>query len=251
MNINELERKVHQKKFEPTIEDYDTLIDHFRKLSESEDKETMLAAVRKYAHYVAEASSRLDIEDPKKLKQYIDILSDAMAKLPYGGQYNADLNKMTGKWLELTGNDKASVIKEEKGYAGIESGVFAFGDPELAKELPELKEFTDKELDSHVKTGKIAYLSAEGDGKYGVTVRLLDASEPVLKPNEYKNVIYSTEVLPMKNQSGVFRAGDMGLYDEHWDVTDMEVEPGDYKAMIFAVDVPDTYFGFIVVLCRA
>jgi hypothetical protein len=250
-DIYDIERKIHQKGYEPKQEDYDALIRHYYEIAAKNGK-TRTDALKKCAYLVSEVS-KLDSDDTEKLKWYIDVLEDSI-KAVRSGPYIATLTKMKGKWLELSGDGPAEILKEKRTLADIDSGILAVGDPAFLTKLPQFDKIPDDELQRLADAGQVRYFPAEGAGKYTVTLRLVNSNEPVLKEGEYKYVFDASGTRELKNGTGVFRVADaLNTDGKTGEVLDFEVREGEYKIAIFHVSVPgetEGYVGFIVVFCK-
>lgn len=127
-----------------------------------------------------------------------------------------DLNRaqawLTKKRLEATGCAEAQTLGEKKKTVAVESASLAAAPDNVAD--GEFLSWVNADVLAAMNDGRFFTVSFQGDDWYPLTLRWIDAAEPVLKPDEYKHLEGSSEVGFLRIDSGELRFGASEDLDE-------------------------------------
>ena len=113
---------------------------------------------------------------------------------------------LTKKRLEATGCAEARILGEKKKTVAVESASLAAAPDNIADDGAFLT-WPNADLLAAMNDGRFFKVSFQGDDWYPLTLRWIDAAEPVLKPDEYKHLEESSEVGFLRIGSGELRFG--------------------------------------------
>lgn len=247
MNLNELEKKVFTQPKAVTLDELEFLArtcwDKYNVEQDTRGKWKLINKAGYYGHWATESGeTNLD-----RLSFYMEILREE-SRIHPSENTNRNLSFVTSKWLDASGAGNTQILKEQKGNVSVESGTVFIGDPSTLPNLADWPDVSEKSLKELTDKGLGLFVSPGADGTYKTVLRVIDGQFPILKKEEYKKVIMSSEA-EVEVTSGIVCVSDM--YMSEYDVSvKMDVDPGRYKVGCYYHENSKSE-GFIVVLCRA
>jgi hypothetical protein len=194
----------------------DTARQEIAKLSDAIKSQSDFRVRQKLARQLAFAGTSL-----AKTKTELDLVTIEVGLIALklareSGAVTDDLNRaaalLSKLRLDALGCTDAVVIAEAKKTIAVDGGCLAgCGSPTIA---PDAWTGSNVEILNATNAGDFFLVGLGADGRYLVAVRLVDAPEPVLKPNEYKQLDYATEIGCLRISSSELRFGapeDMAL----------------------------------------
>ena len=215
---------------------YNQIVEEFKSLEQLTPKEKYkkLPTIAFHASQALEKSNNLE-----EIAFYVSIFKRA-------GE-NRLLNRAKQKEFELKGISEIKTIKTQEKDVQIESGLIGVGDPTLAHQ----GDYDQGKIIDLIKTGRFFCVGTGGDGTFGAILRLVDASEPLANPKEYKNIISNSSIATIEIKSGNVKCADffdVGRSDI--DSPELEVPNGFYNVCFYLKELPKKFFGFVIVLSK-
>lgn len=182
-----------------------------------------------------------------EIAEVIEVLNKCTRVIGNDSQLGKVRSQLILKKLTITENDQINILQKISLKLSIESGTIMIGDPQTESAI-NLVHYDNSELVEVMNQGRGLVFSTGGDGEFEVQLRLVDALEPVLTPNEYKLVTGSTDTLIIKVESGAVVAGDLGRLGDSDRL--LEVDPGYYKICAYRFDTGPDFCAYYVVLTK-
>jgi hypothetical protein len=152
----------------------------------------------------------------------------------------------------LKGITEIKTVATKAGFANVESGMIALGDPLFGLQPDE--NCNDKGIAKAENEERFITVATGGDGDFDIIVRLIDVSEPLVSDKEMKFIEQSTAPKVIKVESGKVVCGDL------WSIRDdaknpfirveLPLENGRYKVAFFHKVMGHKFFGYVAVLSR-
>lgn len=239
MDITTLENQIHQDKKLRTKENYMALFNHYATTYDTLSLKEKIKLSHTLGFYVFQAykAGEHTIED---LKLYIECLKKF-------GNRTHQLSQVIAKFYELTGGEPKILATKLSGI-NIESGTIAVSDINYQPQPFDSAAF-DTNLLNDMNSGKAFYWGTGGDGGFDINLRLIDGQEPSVTSKEVRFIISSSSLATIAVPSGVLGITDVGL-DANKSPVQLKVEPGNYLVRVHLKDIPDKFFGFVVVVCK-
>lgn len=177
----------------PTPEPLESLLER-RARASGRDEAKLTTAVAHRAIELFESGAL----DPLQIELVLPVMQEAIALRGFPEQIARAMAKMRGALLRHKGLTSVVTLAEVKGRANVEGGVLSFGDAGLIAPL-------DLVEHEQLNAGLAFAFGTGGDGAFSVTIRSVEASEPVLAESEYRLVDGSTQVVVIDVPSGQLR----------------------------------------------
>lgn len=140
-------------------------------------------------------------------------LEQGLAALPLArksGGLIDDLNRaqarLSKKRLEASGCADAQILGEKKKNMAVSTATLTAA-PDNISDDADFLAWRNEDLVAAMNDGRFFMVRFQGDDLYPITVRWIDAAEPVLKPDEYKYLEESSDVGFLRIGSGELRFG--------------------------------------------
>lgn len=244
--LSDLENKIIANWQGASLDDLDALVQLCWEQAKTEDIRAKIKTLKKGTHYAVRAFEK-GTPTQNQLKFCMVVIRQAVKYHSFPQEYLKHLSEIIAKWLEMTGNGTAIILKEVTGIVAIESGILMICDANVVIGLTDV---SSASLSSQMKNGKALFIDTGGDGTFDVKIRLIEGKEPVLQANEYKSVSKSTETIVVNAPSGEIFANDLGAQPGKERGLTLKVEPGQYKIAAHLIDKPEKFYGYTVVLCK-
>jgi hypothetical protein len=204
------------------------------------------AEAKRLAFAIKEATSVNQIPQ-SEIDEAIEVFNKCLRLQGGNPQMNMVRSKLIMAKQKGTDRDQINIISKLPLVIGVESGTLLVADPDREKEF-ELVHFDTIECVKIMNKGQGLVWSTGGDGTFDIQLRLVEASEPMLMPKEYKLVTGSTDTIVVEVKSGKLTVGDFGLLQEQnkW----LTVEPGNYKVCAYLFDTQKDFLAYYVVVCK-
>ncbi|OGE31843.1 hypothetical protein A2631_01815 [Candidatus Daviesbacteria bacterium RIFCSPHIGHO2_01_FULL_44_29] len=246
MDLSEIEKKTFSQPKAVTLDELEFLAKtYWVKYQHESDIRSKWKLIDKAGHYARWAAENGEA-NLDKLSFYINILREESLIHP-SENTNRSLSFITSRWLDASDAGNIQILKEDKGNVSIESGTVFIGDPSALPDFSIWPEITENGLKELTEKGIGLFMNPGADGTYRVVLRLVDGQSPVLKKEEYKKVVMSSEA-ELETPSGVICVSDM-YNSEHDTSTKMDVDSGRYKVGAYYQDDGKSEM-FIVVLSK-
>lgn len=166
----------------PPSESIESLLERRSRVS-GRDEARLTTAVAHRAIELFEAGAL----DPQQIERVLPVMQEAIALRGFPEQIARAMAKMRGALLRHKGLTGVVTLAEIKGKASVEGGILAFGDAGVIERLEGIEH-------EQINAGLAFALGTGGDGVFTVTVRAVEAPEPVLTESEYRQIDGSTQV---------------------------------------------------------
>lgn len=234
-NIAELERAVIKDQKRASAADLDCLARHYWALaSESGDFRERRKLLKRTSHF-ADLAFGAGADDVEQLERYRSIFQRSAEVHSWPADERAKLSRVIGKWAEKTGADDHKVVASSKGKLAIDGGTLAVGDPALPGAWGEGARSYEDQFVDWTNRGERLCVATGGDGIYKAELRLIDATEPILKSKEYKKLSASSQSVVIEVRSGFVGIADFAVFLDPWldekiaGTVRLEVPPGRYR----------------------
>src|SRR3989344_2655704 len=243
-DMEQLERQIFAKPKSAAANDLMTLAGHYRQKYDQETDARTKIKWLKQAGYFAGWAGRSGGLSKENLDVCLEILR-VEKKAGSSEHVGRDLPAVMFEWLKVQGIADPAILKEVKGQVSVESGVVGAGDP--GKRVTGDEDISDEGLRKLEGEGRGLFIGTGGDGTFGVKIRLVSGSEPVLAIAEYKKLIESQET-KISIESGKIAVADIWELDS-LKALGVDLENGSYKIAAYFFD-SSKFFGYILVLCK-
>lgn len=166
-----------------------------------------------------------------------------------GGQINDDNRAqalLSMKRLAASGHAPARILAETEKLVPVETATLTAA-PDNVSDDAEFLRWGDKELVAAMNDGRFFMVGFQGDDLYPVTMRWIDAVEPVLELDEYKYLEESSEVGFLRIGTGELR---FGASEEMEEAAVLKVPNGLALVRVFCIQDEDDA-RIILVACPA
>jgi len=149
--------------------------------------------------------------------------------------------------LALLNISKVNVLAKQNQAVTVESGTITVADPIQASEFP-FTNYTKKEFENFMNQGCGLILSTGSDGIFDTQLRLVEAPEPLLSPNEYKFLEAATNTITITVKSDHIGIADLHQLSSSNHVFD--INPGFYKICAYLFDNKKNFRCYYIVLSK-
>lgn len=146
---------------------------------------------------IAQLEAELDIATIEEAIDGLKLARKVHAQTDY---MNKDMALLTKRRLDAMGCSDAPVLAEKRKKVSVDSGCLSAAcsapiDPDVWTGPANI-------VVESMNRGEFFLINMGSDGDYSVSLRIVDAPEPVLKPEEYKKLELSTEPGYIRNTAG-------------------------------------------------
>jgi hypothetical protein len=240
MDITTLEKQIFIDKSLNTKENWLTLYDHYASIFPTLTPKERYKQAFKVGNFIVRAFKAGDFT-ADDLKYYLSCLK----KFPCSPR---DVSQITAQFYLLTGGEPKTLSTKLGGVA-VESGTIGISDSNFVPPVSEGSDEFEKNLITSMNEGKIFYCGTSGDGTFDINLRCTDGQEPAVNPAEIGFIIESTGTAIISIPTGNISVTDIG-YNAVKSPVQINVDPGNYLVRVHLKDVPDKFFGFVIVVCK-
>jgi hypothetical protein len=179
--------------------------------------------------------SSLKEPSAEELNDGSEIFTTIMANSPRTDAlriFNAELAKITQKHLGLRGYSQAPILFKKSTTVPLDGCSLAIGDLfyannsfKMGDEIPLMNQ------------GHCYMFYTEGDAEYNIQIRVVEAPEPVLTPDEHENIVGASPVVTLHFPTGKLY---VDVTPNSWGTkpaVEADIAPGNYKCQVFVFEV--------------
>lgn len=212
------------------------------------DAKNRFKAMRTTANDICEVYKKC-IDNIEQLEFYIYVLKQIIRVHDYP-RCTRHLSKMIIDWLELTGNDKAEIIKKKSGKIPVETSI-SISDAHYSKDIINAySNYSEPHLLNLINDGKAFIFDTIIHEICNVQVRIVDSLEPVLTSKEFKCVIDTTDTVIIDIPTGTLSIASPWNLEDEKDSLSINIDPGHYKVCVYLFYIRNKIESYYIVLCK-
>lgn len=186
-------RLKHWRKHIPWL-DCATALDQIRDLTSKIAADPDYRSRQKLAHQLAFAATRIAASETDCDISALDARIAALRTARGCGATNEDLERaavnLVKRRLDQHGISDAPILAEKSKLVNVEGGCLVAARASIGSE------YLSASMSDHIAAmnlGRHFLINRDGDGRYRLKLRLIEAPEPLLKPTEYRKLNCATE----------------------------------------------------------
>lgn len=197
------------------------------------------------AAHLSERAFKSGQTDKKELQLYLSAIRryQSTYRISDSG-FSLCAVRIAQKLYELDGVGEVTTLATKQSSVATESGTLQIADAHFVND----REYDPKRVVAQMNHGELFLWGTGGDGTFDVIIRLVDSKIPVPTQKEYRIVTGATPLGWLHVRSSEVVVTDMA-YDSKHSTARLKLKPGNYQVGVFARDIPDKFYGYLVVLC--